>query len=190
MTNDTCLEGLRDRVNIYEEVTGQMLGCDAKRVEEEFGGSIDNIERSSPDLVAAKKICRDKFLAVAFIEHTDKKRYANLQTSLSIDYLRKKTDEYPDTLVHAAEIQNKWKATESRGPPSRPSPMFLQQGDSDNGSGVGRGGDGGGQSGRGRGGRGGGSKPKNATSENLNPYMCVPNREIERSRKSDSQLAE
>jgi hypothetical protein len=73
MTTDIYLEGFRDRVNLYEEVTGQMLGCDAKRVEEEFGGSIDNIEPNNPDLVDAKRKWRDKFLAVAFFEHADKK---------------------------------------------------------------------------------------------------------------------
>jgi hypothetical protein len=54
-----------------------------------------------------KKLCRDKFLAVAFIEHADKKRYGDLQIGLANDYLRKKADEYPDTLIHAAEILNK-----------------------------------------------------------------------------------
>jgi hypothetical protein len=33
MSNDTYLEGFRDRLNLCEEVTGQMLGCDTKRVE-------------------------------------------------------------------------------------------------------------------------------------------------------------
>jgi hypothetical protein len=66
MTNDICLEGFHDRVNIYEEVTGQMLGCDAKRVEEEFGGSIDNIEPSNPDLVAAKNYVEINFLQLLF----------------------------------------------------------------------------------------------------------------------------
>jgi hypothetical protein len=86
MTNDVYLEGFRDRVDIYEEVTGQMLGCDTKRVEEEFGGSIDNVETNNPNLVAAKKICRDKFLAVAFIEHADKKRYARCNSSSTTLY--------------------------------------------------------------------------------------------------------
>jgi hypothetical protein len=139
MTNDIYREGFRDRVDIYEEVTGQMIGCDTKRVEEEFGGSIDNVESNNPNLVAAKKFCRDKFLAVAFIQHADKKRYGDLQISLANDYLRKNADEYPDTLIHAAEILNKWKVSESRRPISGNSPMFLQQGDSDYASGVDRG---------------------------------------------------
>jgi hypothetical protein len=73
--------------------------------------------------------------------------------------------------------------------------MFLQQGDSDDGRGVERGGDGGRRSGRGRGGRGGrgngpGSKLNNSTSENVTPYTCVPNEEIVSNKKSDNQLAE
>jgi hypothetical protein len=44
----------------------------------------------------------------------------------------------------------------------------------------------------GRGGRGNEpvSKPINTTSENVTPYMCVPNEEIVSNKKSDSQLAE
>jgi hypothetical protein len=66
--------------------------------------------------------------------------------------------------------------------------MFLQQGDSDDGRGVDRGGSGGRRSGRGRGGRGGrgnepGSKPNNTTGENVTPYMCVPNEEIVKNKK-------
>jgi hypothetical protein len=61
-----------------------------------------------PNLVAARKKSRDKFLVIAFIEHTDKTLYFDLQISLANDYLRKKADEYPDTLIHAVEILNKW----------------------------------------------------------------------------------
>jgi hypothetical protein len=90
LENEIYLEGFRDRVSIYEDVTGEMLGCGVKRVEEEYGGSIASVDPNNPNLVAAKKKCRDKFLAIAFIEHANKKRYADLQTSLSNDYPRKK----------------------------------------------------------------------------------------------------
>jgi hypothetical protein len=83
------------RVSIYEEVIGPMIGCDVKRVEEEYGGFIDNREPNNPNLVAAKKKCRDEFLAVAFFEHADKRRYSDLQTSLSNDYLRKRLMSIP-----------------------------------------------------------------------------------------------
>jgi hypothetical protein len=92
------LEGFRDRVTIYEDIAGEMIGCDTKRVEKEFGGSIEGVKHDNPDLVAAKKKCRDQFLAIAYIEHADKKRYADLQTGLPNYYLRKRADEYPQTL--------------------------------------------------------------------------------------------
>jgi hypothetical protein len=85
----------------------------SKIVEEECVGSIASVDPGDPSLIAARKKCRDKFLDTVFIEHADKKRYADLQTSLSNDYLRKTTEEYPENLVHAAEILNKWKLSES-----------------------------------------------------------------------------
>jgi hypothetical protein len=94
LRNGVCLEGFRDRVSIYEDITGEMIGCDIRRVDEEFGGSIEKVSYDDPALIAAKNKCRDKFLAIAYIEHADKKRYSELQTSLSNDYLRKKADEF------------------------------------------------------------------------------------------------
>jgi hypothetical protein len=73
LTNAIYLEGFRDRLNIYEDITGEMFGCDVKRVEEEYGGCIANGNPSDPNLVAARRKCRDKFLAITFNEHADKK---------------------------------------------------------------------------------------------------------------------
>jgi hypothetical protein len=39
LRNDVYLEGFRDRVNLYEEITGDMIGSDSKSIEAEFGGS-------------------------------------------------------------------------------------------------------------------------------------------------------
>jgi hypothetical protein len=171
LRNDVYLEGFRDRVSIYEDITGEMIGCDIRRAEEELGGSIRKVSYDDPALIAAKNKCRDKFLAIACIEHADKKRYSELQTSLSNDYLRKKADEYPQTLIHAAEILNKWKVSESRGRIPGYSPMFLQQGEGHEGRGTDR------RRGR-RGGRGStirdsssgsNSKPINVNSASVNP---------------------
>jgi hypothetical protein len=169
LSNDVYLEGFRDRANILEDITGDMLGCDRKSIEKEFGGPITGVSINDPSLIAAKKRCREKFLAIAFIQHSDKKRYGDLQSQLSNDYLRKKTDEYPADLVHASDILNKWKG--SSGSQERNSsftPMFIQQ--EDNGGRVngGRGG--------GRRGVGSGSKPINATNDSINPYLCTSNR--------------
>jgi hypothetical protein len=169
LRNNVYLEGFRDRVNLYEEITGDMIGCDSKSIEAEFGRSTINVSPNDPGLVAARRKCRDKFLAIAFIEHADKKRYADLQISLSNVYLRKKADDYPQTLV---QILNKWKASESRGCTSGYSPMFMQQSDSYDGRGD--------VSGRGRGrgrddGRGRpGDQPGNVSGESINPYVCIP----------------
>jgi hypothetical protein len=176
LSNAVYLEGFRDRLNLYETITGDLIGCDCKRVEAELGHSIADSSPNDSELIAAKKKCRDKFLAIAFIEHADKKRYGDLQTSLSNDYLRKRADEYPQTLVHAAEILNKWKASESRGRTPGHSHMFLQQCDSNDG----RGDVSGGGLGRGRG-RG---KPGNVSSEDINPYVCSPSEGVIRT--SDS----
>lgn len=40
LSNDVYLEGFRDRANILEDITGDMLGCDRKSIEKEFGGPI------------------------------------------------------------------------------------------------------------------------------------------------------
>jgi hypothetical protein len=43
LRNDVHLEGFRDRVSIYEDITDEMIGCDIRRVEKEFGGSIGKV---------------------------------------------------------------------------------------------------------------------------------------------------
>ena len=169
LSNEVYLEGFRDRVNILEDISGTMIGCDNVRVGKEYGGSIEDVSASDPVLVAARKKCRDKFMAIAFIEHADKKRYGDLQTSMSNDYLRKKNDEYPSDLTHAVEILNKWKGNQFRGRNPNFSPMFLQQDDNRGGHGK-------------RGGRGGGKRhgsdgsPTNTTNDSINPYLCVSSR--------------
>jgi hypothetical protein len=72
LRNDVYLEGFRDRVNIYEDIAGEMIGCDTKRVEKEFGGSIEGVKHENPDRVAAKKRFRNQFLAIAYIDNADK----------------------------------------------------------------------------------------------------------------------
>jgi hypothetical protein len=99
LSNDVYLEGFKDRVSIFEDVAGEMIGCHQTSVEKEFGGSTDGVSRGDSRLLIAKKKCRDKFLATAFIQHADKKRYGGLQVSLSNDYLRRKIDEYPDRFM-------------------------------------------------------------------------------------------
>jgi hypothetical protein len=169
MRNEVYLEGFRDRVKIFEDISGTMIGCDNMRVAKEFGGPIEGVSANDPALVAAKKNCRDKFLAIAFLEHADKKRYSTLQTSMANDYLRKKIDEYPDNLVHASEILNKWKNIEFRGHNSSLSPVFLEQQENHIGRGK-------------RGGRGGGkhigSKSSQGNATNPSVPTCVPVAEI------------
>jgi hypothetical protein len=55
LQNDVYLEGFRDRVNILEDITGDMLGCDRKNIEKEFGGPIVGVSSNDPSLIAAKK---------------------------------------------------------------------------------------------------------------------------------------
>jgi hypothetical protein len=80
------LEGFHDRVNIFEDTTEDMIGCDVKRVEEECGGSMDRASYNK--LLSPPEKWRDKFLAIAFIDCADKKKYADLQTYLSNDYIK------------------------------------------------------------------------------------------------------
>jgi hypothetical protein len=55
LTNAIYLEGFLHRLNIYEEITGEMFGSDVKRVEEECDGCIANGNPSDPNLVAARR---------------------------------------------------------------------------------------------------------------------------------------
>jgi hypothetical protein len=59
-------------VSIYENISGEMIGCNTGWIEAEFGSSIVNVSPNNPGLIAARKKCRDKFFAIAFIEHADK----------------------------------------------------------------------------------------------------------------------
>jgi hypothetical protein len=61
LQNEIIVEGVHDQVHIYEEVTGEMLGCDVKRVEEKYGGSIANVDLNNPNLIAAKKNVETSF---------------------------------------------------------------------------------------------------------------------------------
>jgi hypothetical protein len=54
LSNDVYLEGFRDRVNIFEDITGNMLGCDRKNIEKEFGGPIVGVSLNDPSLIVAK----------------------------------------------------------------------------------------------------------------------------------------
>jgi hypothetical protein len=44
LTNEIYLEGFRDRLNIYKEITGEMVGCDVKRMEAELVALLKSIQ--------------------------------------------------------------------------------------------------------------------------------------------------
>jgi hypothetical protein len=131
-----------------------MVECEDKRVEEEYGGCIANVDSSDPNLFSARKKCRDKYSAIVFIEHVTKGM--PICKSVRKRPPQKMANEYPDTLTHAAEILNKGKTSKSRGRISGDSHVFLQQFDRHDSRETDRGGNGGRRSGRGRGGCDGG----------------------------------
>ena len=115
MTNATYLEKFKELTEIMEHFGYNLGATEETLVNIVQQSAVDPLNPTEAELQDAKKVAKERFYAVMFLRHADRRRYGNMMADLENSHTRG-TDEYPKTMTSAYDYLVNYRAHKHTNP--------------------------------------------------------------------------